>query len=65
MERHELDSIVDNKIGYTLKYAVENFLFYRKWFDQHNVSHRIKGHEDLLEFGIGGTHREESATTNR
>ena len=32
MPRDELDSLVDERIRYTVKYAQKNSPFYRKWF---------------------------------
>ncbi len=53
IDRGELDAIVEEKISYTVKYAAENSPFYRKWFEQNNLSpSSIKSHEDLLELPI-------------
>jgi coenzyme F390 synthetase len=61
MPRDELDSLVDERIRYTIKYAQENSPFYRKWFkDNHiNVSD-IRSHNDLRELPVisGKTMRE-------
>ncbi|MEZ5335918.1 MAG: hypothetical protein R2741_12130 [Methanolobus sp.] len=38
MDRSELDALVDERIRYTVKYAAENSLFYKKWFRENNVS---------------------------
>src|SRR6056297_4251425 len=61
MERAELDSIVDERVRYTVQYAAENSLFYKKWFREHNIkTSDIRSHEDLLELPIisGKTIRE-------
>ncbi len=61
MERAELDSIVDERVRYTVQYAAENSLFYKKWFREHNIkASDIRSHEDLLELPIisGKTIRE-------
>ncbi|WP_340818879.1 coenzyme F390 synthetase [Methanolobus sp. WCC4] len=61
MERSELDELVDERIRYTVNYAAENSLFYRKWFTENKVKPSdIRTHEDLLELPIisGKTIRE-------
>ncbi|MDD4496702.1 MAG: coenzyme F390 synthetase [Methanosarcinaceae archaeon] len=61
MDRGELDSLVEERVRYTVKYAAENSLFYRKWFERQGVKPGdIKAHEDLLELPIisGQTIRE-------
>lgn len=59
--RDELDSLVDERIRYTVEYAYENSPFYRKWFDKNDVKPKdVKEHEDLRELPIisGKTVRE-------
>ena len=34
MERGELDSLIEERVKYTVKYAAENSPFYRKWFEK-------------------------------
>lgn len=61
MPRDELDSIVDERIRYTIKYAQENSPFYRKWFSDNNIkASEIRSHEDLRELPVisGKTIRE-------
>ena len=61
MERSELDSLIDERIRYTVNYAAENSLFYKKWFREHKIEPSdIRSHEDLLELPIisGKTIRE-------
>jgi coenzyme F390 synthetase len=61
MERGELDALVEERIKYTVNYAAENSLFYKKWFREHNIKPSdIQSHEDLLELPIisGKTIRE-------
>ena len=61
MPRDELDSLVDERISYTVKYAYENSPFYRKWFDKNDVKPKdVREHEDLRELPIisGKTVRE-------
>ena len=61
MPRDELDSLVDERIKYTVKFAQENSLFYRKWFKENNIdASNIRSHEDLRELPIisGKTMRE-------
>ncbi len=53
MERDQLDSIVDERIRYTVKYAYENSPFYRKWFDKKGIRPSdVRSHEDLRELPI-------------
>ena len=45
MPRDELDSLVDERIRYTVEYAYENSPFYRKWFDKNDVKPKdVKEH---------------------
>jgi len=53
LPRDELDSLVEDNIHYTVKYAYENSNFYRKWFDKTGVSPSdVRSHEDLRELPI-------------
>lgn len=53
MPRDELDALVDERIRYTVQYAAEKSLFYRKWFKQNNIKPGdIREHEDLRELPI-------------
>lgn len=53
MPRDELDALVNERIRYTVQYAAENSLFYRKWFKQNNINPGdIREHEDLRELPI-------------
>lgn len=46
MGRDELDALVDERIRYTVKYAYENSLFYRKWFDKKGIKYGdVRSHE--------------------
>ena len=61
MDRSELDALIDERIRYTVSYAAENSLFYKKWFRENSVNPSdIRTHEDLLELPIisGKTIRE-------
>lgn len=61
LERGELDSLIEERVKYTVKYAAENSPFYRKWFEKHGVKPEdIKTHEDLRELPVvsGQTIRE-------
>ena len=61
MERGELDALIEERVRYTVRYAAENSLFYRKWFEKHGIKPGdIKAHEDLLELPVisGKTIRE-------
>lgn len=53
MERGELDSLVEEKLRYTIDYAVKHSPFYRRWFEKNGVSpSSIRSHEDLLELPL-------------
>jgi coenzyme F390 synthetase len=53
MPRDELDALVDERIRYTVNYAANNSLFYRKWFKQNQINPKeIRSHEDLRELPI-------------
>lgn len=61
LPRDELNSLVDERIRYTIKYAQENSLFYRKWFRENHINvSDIRTHEDLRELPVisGKTMRE-------
>jgi coenzyme F390 synthetase len=61
MARDELDALVDERIRYTVKFAVDNSTFYRKWFQDNQINPvDIRSHEDLRELPIisGKTVRE-------
>jgi coenzyme F390 synthetase len=61
MARDELDALVDERIRYTVKFAVDNSPFYRKWFQNNQINPAdIRSHEDLRELPIisGKTVRE-------
>jgi coenzyme F390 synthetase len=61
MPRDELDALVDERIRYTVKFAVDNSPFYRKWFKDNQINPAdIRSHEDLRELPIitGKTVRE-------
>jgi coenzyme F390 synthetase len=53
MDRQNLDSIVEDRIRYTVNYANENSAFYRKWFRKSGVNPKqIRTHSDLLNLPI-------------
>jgi coenzyme F390 synthetase len=61
MARDELDTLVDERIQYTVKFAVDNSPFYKKWFRDNKINPaEIRSHEDLRELPIisGKTVRE-------
>ncbi|WP_406662608.1 coenzyme F390 synthetase [Methanolobus sp. ZRKC3] len=68
MDRGELDALVDERIRYTIDYAAENSLFYKKWFKEQKIDPSdIRSHEDLLELPIvsGKTIRENQPPETR
>lgn len=61
MKRDDLDSLIDERVRYTVRYASENSPFYQKWFKNHKIDPKsIREHEDLAELPIidGKTIRE-------
>ncbi|MGL4669905.1 MAG: coenzyme F390 synthetase [Methanobacteriaceae archaeon] len=53
MNRGDLDSLIDEKVKYTVRYANDNSKFYRKWFKNNNITVLdIKTHDDLKELPI-------------
>ncbi|HOI72089.1 MAG TPA: coenzyme F390 synthetase [Methanobacterium sp.] len=68
MPRDELDSLVDERIRYTVKYAQKNSPFYRKWFRDNKINaSEIRSHEDLRELPVisGKTMREKQPPETR
>ena len=61
MDRDRLDSLIDERVRYTVRYAHEHSPFYRHWFRQNGIDPGdIRVHEDLLKLPIvsGRTIRE-------
>ncbi|MGA2161481.1 MAG: coenzyme F390 synthetase [Methanoregula sp.] len=59
--RDSLDTLIDDRVRYTVRYANEHSLFYRHWFKQNGIDPGdIRVHEDLLQLPIvsGRTIRE-------
>jgi coenzyme F390 synthetase len=53
MVRGDLDTLVDERIRYTVEYANEHSPFYRKWLREHGIKPaEIRSHEELLELPI-------------
>ena len=53
MNREKLDSIVEDRILYTVNYANENSPFYRMWFRKNRINPKeIRTHTDLLNLPI-------------
>jgi coenzyme F390 synthetase len=53
MDRSELDTLIDERIRYTVRYAEAHSPFYRRWFDRHGIRPgAIRTHEDLRELPI-------------
>ncbi|MCK9152311.1 coenzyme F390 synthetase, partial [Methanobacterium alcaliphilum] len=68
MDRGDLDTLIEERIRYTVKYAYDNSPFYRKWFKENKISvSEIKSHEDLRELPIitGKTMRESQPPDTR
>jgi phenylacetate-coenzyme A ligase PaaK-like adenylate-forming protein len=61
MERSDLDSLIDERVRYTVQYAAEHSPFYRHWFKENRIQPgEIRVHEDLLSLPLisGKTIRE-------
>jgi coenzyme F390 synthetase len=53
MDRASLDSLIDERVRYTIRYASEHSPFYRHWFEDNRISPGdIRVHEDLLTLPI-------------
>ena len=66
MDRDSLDSLIDERVRSTVRYAHEHSPFYRHWFRQNNINPEdIRVHEDLLPLPIvsGRTIRENQPPT--
>jgi coenzyme F390 synthetase len=49
MGRSDLDTLIDERVRYTVQYAAEHSPFYRHWFSEHRINPaEIRVHEDLL-----------------
>ena len=61
MDRDSLDSLIDDRVRYTVRYANEHSPFYRHWFRENGINPaEIRLHEDLLNLPVisGRTIRE-------
>lgn len=53
MPRDALDTLIDERVRYTVRYAAENSPFYRSWFARNAIDPAsIREHEDLLELPV-------------
>ena len=60
-DRDALDTIIDERVRYTVRYAYDHSPFYRSWFAKQGIDPRqIRTHEDLLSLPVisGKTIRE-------
>ena len=49
MDRSDLDSLIDDRVRYTVRYAADHSPFYRHWFRENRINpEEIHVHEDLL-----------------
>jgi coenzyme F390 synthetase len=61
LDRDALDSLIDDRVRYTIRYANEHSPFYRHWFEKNGIDLcDIRVHEDLLHLPVvsGRTIRE-------
>jgi coenzyme F390 synthetase len=61
LERSDLDALIDERVRYTVQYAVTHSPFYRHWFKENKINPTdIRVHEDLLNLPVisGRTIRE-------
>jgi coenzyme F390 synthetase len=57
MERGELDTLIDERVRYTIQYAAEHSPFYRNWFRKNRINpDEIRDHEDLLTLPVVSGH---------
>jgi coenzyme F390 synthetase len=57
MDRNGLDSLIDERVRYTVQYAHEHSPFYRHWFNKNGIDPAdIRVHEDLLQLPIVSGH---------
>ncbi|MDO9033973.1 MAG: coenzyme F390 synthetase [Methanoregula sp.] len=53
LNRSDLDALIDERVRYTVHYAVEHSPFYRHWFKENNINPaELREHEDLLNLPI-------------
>jgi coenzyme F390 synthetase len=53
MDRSDLDTLIDERIRTTVRYAENHSPFYRRWFERHNIRpERVRTHEDLRDLPI-------------
>ncbi|MBN1166397.1 MAG: coenzyme F390 synthetase [Methanospirillaceae archaeon] len=53
MDRDALDSLIAERVRYTVQYAHDHSAFYRQWFAEHRIDPKsIQSHEDLLTLPI-------------
>jgi len=49
MDRSDLDSLIDDRVRYTVRYAADHSPFYRHWFRENRINpEEVRVHEDLL-----------------
>jgi coenzyme F390 synthetase len=61
LDRSDLDALIDDRVRYTIQYAVAHSPFYRHWFRDNAIDpEKIREHDDLLHLPIvsGKTIRE-------
>ena len=61
LSRGDLDALIDERVRYTVLYAVEHSPFYRHWFKENKINpEEVQVHEDLLNLPVisGKTIRE-------
>ncbi len=66
LERSDLDALIDERVRYTVQYAVTHSPFYRHWFKENKINPAdIRVHEDLLNLPVisGRTIREHQPPT--
>jgi coenzyme F390 synthetase len=60
-DRSSLDTLIDERVRYTIRYAYDRSAFYRHWFSENGINpDEIRVHEDLLSLPVisGRTIRE-------
>lgn len=53
LDRTDLDSLIDERVRYTVQYAYDHSPFYHAWFQDHKIDPKsIREHEDLAKLPI-------------
>jgi coenzyme F390 synthetase len=49
LDRSDLNALIDERVRYTVQYAADHSLFYRRWFRENKINPaKVRNHEDLF-----------------